>query len=409
MRQSREFKKLLAASFISQSGSHFLTLALAAFTLISSGSPVQSALVFVVSFLPSILVSAKLGHWVDGKISRWLIARNELVSIISTILCGLIIAYHLPLALLCIVLGFRSLLMFISRAAATKWLKLITPPELQINRIKLFYLSFFLSTALSGVLAGVVLAHASIWTIVGLDSASYLLGVSLILALKEVANTSISPALGAPEPKLTETLSEIFNMPAVRSSFLVVCFSQALFQGAYSALVSVLPIQRFGLGLSGVGSFQIAASIGITGGFLANWLLPKALTEKSTVFPARAIGLALFGIANLMFSVLSPIVSTSIMAFCLLNLCYECIWLHHNSEFFRASPKASAARYQFTLSACAAFLMALSTLGFAAAVEYTDIATGAFISVGAGLTIILLASFSVRKTTALLDMGRSVE
>src|ERR1035438_7340830 len=115
MSEAKEFKKLLSATFVSQTGSHFLTLALAAFVFISSGSPTQSALIFVVSFLPSILVSAELGHWVDKKISRWLYARNELISILATLLCGLCIAYHLPLIFLCIILGLRSLFTFISR------------------------------------------------------------------------------------------------------------------------------------------------------------------------------------------------------------------------------------------------------------------------------------------------------
>jgi len=393
---SDEFKKLLASSFISQAGSHFLTLALSAFILVSSGSLVQSGLIFVVAYLPSILVSTRLGHWVDTKISRWLLARNEFVSITSTVLCGLIVAYKLPLSLLCTVLGFRSLLMFISRAASTKWLKLITPPELQTSRNKLLYLSFFLSTALAGVLLGFVLARASIWKIVIIDVTSYVLSTIIILTLKELPKQQTPQASGLVHPHLLETLSTIFKMPLVKRSFLIVCFSQALFQGAYSALVSYLPIEHFKTGFHGVGRFQIAASIGITGGFLINWLWAKFLDEKDQGFPIRALVIFSFALASLMTAISTDSLMLSLISFLGLNFFYECVWLHHTSEFFRASPKSSAARYQFTISACAAFLMSSYTLAYSASIEYLGLISGTLVVLGAGIFMIGIISVATR-------------
>ena len=409
MHKRSEFQKLLAASFISQTGSHFLTLALVAFVLYSSGSPVQSALIFVVSFLPSILVSAGLGNWVDRNISRWLIARNELLSIIATLLSGLSIALHMPLVLLCVILGFRSLLMFVSRAAATKWLKVITPPELQTNRIKLFYLGFFLSTAFSGILAGLVLSRASIWAIVGLDAASYLLGVAIIMTLKPLVQIQAPypAAQVVPPPSLRQTLSTIFQMPAVRTSFLIVCLSQALFQGAYSALVSYLPIQLFKIGLGGVGSFQVAASIGITGGFVVNWLRGALLSEKKPTLPIRAMGLAAAAIFALLLSVMTTSLPISLGGFLVLNLAYECVWLHHSSEFFRAAPKSDAARYQFTLSACAAFLMSASTLAYSAGIQYFGTTIGVSVVLALGVVISLIVPFVAQRPGVLSNLERT--
>ena len=405
MHSKGEFRKLLLSSFISQSGSHFLTLALAAFILVSSGSPIQSALVFVVSYLPSILVSSQLGHWIDTKVSRWLLARNELISIVSTILCGLIVAYKLPLVLLCLVLGFRSLLMFISRAASTKWLKNITPPELQTNRIKVFYLSFFLSTALAGVLLGFVVAKASIWKIVTIDILSYVVSTIVIMTLQELPKSQYATPLtdGTFQPKLFETLITIFRMPLVRNSFLIVCFSQSLFQGAYSALVSLLPIQHFNVGMAGVGSFQIAASIGITGGFLVNWLWDKFFNEKEGKIPARALMTSFVAVLCLLTAISTDAMTVSIVAFLGLNFFYECVWLHHNSEFFRASPKMGAARYQFTLSACAAFLMSCSTLGYSAAIEYWGLIPGTVAVLGIGVFVIVSTSLVARNMGEVKD------
>lgn len=389
-----EFPKLLVASFISQTGSHFLTLALSAFVLMSTGSPVQSSLVFVLSFLPSILVSSRLGHWVDHKISKRLIVRNELISILATILCGLCIQLQLPMTLFWTVLAFRSMLMFVGRAAATKWLKLITPPSHQTGRIKLFYLGFFLSTAVSGILAALVLKIASIWAIVAIDSLSYLLGIVAYLTLKAVAAEQETAASAADQqpPSLRQTLGMIFAMPAVRTSFLAVCFSQAIFQGAYSALVSYLPIKVFQIGVGGVGSFQLAASVGIIGGFLINWLAASLLVEREPLVPVRAISLSGVAAAFLVACVAAPL-SASLFSFFGLNLLYECVWLHHNSEFFRASPKHHAARYQFTLSSSAAFLMSITTLAYSAAVQYIGPVSGTLTVLLGGLLVVAATGF----------------
>lgn len=397
MLKNGDFDKLLSASLISQTGSHFLTIALAAFVLISSGSPVQSALVFVLSFLPSIVVSARLGHWVDSSISKWLIARNEALAIVTSALCGVCIYFKLPLAALCVVLAARSVLIFITRAAAGKWIKVITPPELQTDRIKLFFLSFFLSTTIAGILASVILSRGTIWYVVGLDIATYLIGIGIFLTLKPLSHTeAIEEANDFKPPHLVETLKYIFMMPNVRVLFLFVCFSQAIFQGAYSSLVSLLPIQYLGLGVGGTGYFQIAASIGIIGGFLINWYYPKVFMERGGTFPKRTLAAAVLGVLLIFISVKLSTPLLSMLSFFGFNLAYECIWLHNNSEFFRASPKSSVARYQFTISASAAFLMSTMTLGYSALIQYLGITTGVVIALILGILGFIISTIVTR-------------
>ena len=58
-----------------------------------------------------------------------------------------------------------------------------------------------------------------------------------------------------------------------------------------------------------------------------------------------------------------------LIAFCLFNVAYECIWLFNSSEFFKHSPAHSLARYQFTLTASASGLMAVSTVGYSLMIE----------------------------------------
>lgn len=403
-----EFTRILGASFISQTGTHFLTIALAAYVFVSSGSTIQSALVFVVSFLPSILVSAELGDWIDRRLSRLLIVRNDLIAAALSALCGACIYFKMPLVLLCAALSVRSILSFTGRAAATKWIKLITPPELQDRRNKLFFLSFFLSTALAGVLAGVVLAHGSIVAVVTIDILTYLLGIGLVMTLRAQPEGVGSPAAasGQARPKLLDTLRCILQMPSVRTSFLLVCFSQAIFQGAYSVLVSYLPIRHFALDVSSIGLFQLATSIGLTAGFLLVWFFPSKINDENIELPLRAIGISAVAVVAALLLSVSHSLPFSLFLFMVFNLAYECVWLHHSTKFFRASPKNYMARYQFTISACGAFFMSISTLGYSAAIESFGLGLGVTLILASGLIFALLIATLSSKSVVIEAMNR---
>lgn len=384
-----EFRKLLAASFVSQTGSHFLTLALSGFVLLNTGSAVLSSLVFVFSFLPSVLAGPKLGQWVDQHVSKYLIARNELFSIGSTLLCGLFLHLNLPIYFLCAALALRSLLLFIGRSASTRWLKSISEPHEQSDRIKIYYLGFFLSTAVSGLLAAKALAAISIWAIVVIDCASYALALAFYLNLSPLSVSRSSTDLVSVEvtKSVRETLGEIFASPTLRVSFLIVCMSQAIFQGAYSSMVSFLPVRSFGIGAEGIGWFQIAASLGIIGGFLVNWFAPKFFETSTSRIPNRTLMVATLGIVSLVLCVGSSSIPLSLIHFLVFNFAYESVWLHHNSDFFRVTPTNKMATYQFTLASTAAFMMSVFTLGYSALVETMGTVQGTLFMLLAGIAL----------------------
>lgn len=377
MTNRQEFIKLQSASFISQSGSHLLTIALAGFVFSSSGSVVQSSLIFVLSYMPSVFFSATLGNWIDQRLSRWLLARNELLSIATSILCGVCIALKLPLAVLCALVAIRSLLLFVARTAGTKWVKIISPPEQQSSRIKLFFLSFFLSTAIAGILASAILSRSTIFAVVAVDVVTYLTSLAIIAFLKSPSLPPVSsfPTNGILSNVLHAT-REICANQNLRTPFLNVCLSQALFQGAYSVLVSYLPISKLGLGITGVGVFQVAASLGITAGFLTLWLQPNFLQNDRKGQSLSLVVTGIIGIFSLLGSASVPSVTGSFGGFLLFHLAYECIWLSSNSEFFKRSPAESLGRYQFTLTSMASFLMALTTLLYSIAIQNLGLMTG---------------------------------
>ena len=64
MKNTFEFIKIVLASFVSQSGSCFLTIAITAFILEATGSVTKASIIFAFSYLPSAINSAKLGSYI---------------------------------------------------------------------------------------------------------------------------------------------------------------------------------------------------------------------------------------------------------------------------------------------------------------------------------------------------------
>lgn len=385
MHNRKEFVKLLVAAFISQSGSHFLTIALAGYTLFISNSTVKASLIFVMSYLPSVFVSARLGDWIDRNLSRTLLVRNDAFSMLLSLLCGVCIWYQMPWAVLGALVSIRSLLLVISKSANSRWVKLISPPSLQSLRIKLVFLSFFLSTAVAGILAGPSLAHFTILWVIAFDIITYVISMGIVLTLRPLTDQQEALTSTVVSPSILESLREILATSTISNYFISVCMSQAIFQGAYSVLVSYFPIKKFQIGLAGIGPFQLAASLGIIAGFLIIWLLPNLLLDNGNKRLSRLAAAIAIGSVSLIVSALTPAYFAVLLLFFVLHFAYECIWLSSSSEFFHLSPQSAIGRYQFTLTSIASCLMAATTLAYSVTIELFGLAIGVGVVLLAGL------------------------
>jgi hypothetical protein len=385
-----EFTKLLLASFLSQSGSYFLTIALAGFVFFRSGSIIKASLVFTLSYLPAILIGGRVGNWIDRYLSRWLLVRNELVSIVTSFLCGVCIMFEVPLVILCMLLALRSVFLFTARTAGIKWIKLITPSELQAMRVRLFYLSFFLATSAAGILAATALAHPSVVIVILIDVGTYVLSTSVLLTLRQLPPVENAAPASVESFNTITSVREILSWPALSPYFISVCLSQSVFQGAYTILVSYLPGNRFQLGIRGLGPFQVAASLGIIVGFFALGLFLNSSAKKSPAPPV--VLLTALGVVSLLTCVAVPNLPSSLFSFFLFNAAYECIWLHSVSEFVKHSPQRTLARYQFVMSSSASCSMAIFSLSYAVSIELVGLQTGVTVVMSTGLFLWCYAS-----------------
>lgn len=389
--QKKTLTQFLLAAFSIQCGNHFFSLALSAFILITTESVSSAALVMVFGFLPSAFFSNYLGQLIDRKFSKKFLYSVLLYSIIITIICGAIIKLDmgkLGLPILCLSLSVRCLISFMARSLLTKWLKLASEQALQAPRAKLFFLTFFLSTAFSGILASVVLIKMSIILIVMIEIILILVGAGLIktLPIPRLISASTS-ATSTPKNSISKnkhyfkTIRHIVTNTKIMRCFLLVIISQSVFQGAYSVLVAALPVKHFNLTISWVGAFQLAASLGIISGFLLCWLYPKFVSYKKSLL------FGLLGLIALCILSHSHWLAGSLVLFYLLNFCYESIWLHNSSEYFATIPADEAGSFQFILFSFGSLLMGIFTYLYAIAIDHWGLFSASIIYVCIGLLL----------------------
>ena len=391
MKKTSEFIKIVLASFASQSGSYFLTIAITAFVLESTGSLTKASIVFALTYLPSAINSAKLGSFLDRKLSKELLILNEILSIFATILCGIALYYQWNLAILCLFIALRAILTFIHKTGCLTWIKRISPPETQSSRFKLnSSLSFFLSTALAGVMAAYFLKEGSIFTIISIDIGTYIISILIILFLNQLSPVSIPEKIN--NVGFFATINTIYQTPMIKRSFIFVVTSQAIFQGAYTTLLTYLPISHFHIGTEGSGYFQLAASTGIILGFTFVWSLPHFLKDNKGGVPYRGLFIGVIGLIALSVITTTTSVYQAIVMFCLMNFAYECIWLHYFAEFFYESPKQFIGQYVFVLGAFSSFIMSICVMVYAIAIDIFGLPFGVLIFLTVFLAVFTIYS-----------------
>ncbi len=394
MKRLTPFQSLWIAGFVSQTGAHLLTLALSAFLLAKTGSLLAATNVFVFSFLPGALFSAHLGRFIDQKLSRKLLVLNDIVALGLSLLCGWVVATNQSFLLLCLLLSLRSISTSFSRSAVMKWVRLTSSLEALQSQTQLIYLSFFLSTTFSGLMATFALGASSVWPVVALDVATYFISAGIFLFIDDSSIRSL-PKLSTATPlrphQYLLTLVEMLETPRLLPIVLIFVIATALFQGAYCILINYLPL-TLSAGRSGVGWFQLAASVGILGGFALNRRAgaSRRLTTRRTALTVFGLG-----IVGLFASTTTHSLAISLLAFFLFHFLYESIWLAAASQLVALSPAERVGEFQFVATSTALLLMSLWALIF---VNITTLISPVWAVIGvtgfsAGLAILIYSRF----------------
>jgi|GEM_PF-2396528 len=372
-----EFTKFLFANFVSQTGTYLLTWSLSAFIFSRTQSILYASLVFVISYLPSVFFSSKLGNLIDRYISKKLIVSVEIVSAILSLFCGYLIMNQSDLTLFSVILIIRSLLGYFNKSAFNKWLKLISPVEKQAQRLKLHKITFFLSITFSGLLVSAFLTKDSIYTITIIDVFSYLLSALVVLSFKNPVYSYIENK-SEYNISLINTYRYIFSIPRLKAAFALVVLSQGIIQGSYAVLINYLPLHSFKLPIQSVGIFHIAVTIGILIGAAVVYFFPNFMHEKKSHDPSKSLFCIVLAFVSIVLLCVNKSIPLAYLLFFLQSVLYELIYVHQSAEFFKACPRQHVARLQFNLQASAGAFMAIATFFFSFLMEKVDLVTSSF-------------------------------
>jgi hypothetical protein len=373
-----ELRKLLTAYGASQAAGHLLTTTLAATVLAEGHSAVLAALVLVINYLPSAFLTARLGPWIDrhGDRRRTLVAIEGTAAVLTVF--SLLAAGGGLLVAMYVLLAVRAAAMAAARGGYARWLKQISPVEVQGRRMKLFTLTFLGAQTLAGLLAGAVLLGPQA-TLPGrllvLDLGLYALAAGGVLLLCPLTEARGGAKLAAEPQGLSAMLGAIWATAALRESFTVVVLSQATFQAAALTLVTLLPA-AVGLGPGGSGVCQAAMGVGFLVGFAVVFQRPGLFWSGRLSRPCPCLAAAGAGAAALLLAAASGVAAVAVAAFALMALAFELLFLEHQAGFFQASPRHVVGRYQHLLSALGGLCMSLTCLLHALLCELFGLAVG---------------------------------
>jgi hypothetical protein len=391
-----EFVKILAAYAGSSCANHLLPIALAALTLQANRSHLEAALTLVLNYAPSVLVSGRIGPFIDRHGGRSILASLELISAFLSICCAALAGTALY-----VVIAVRAMVATAAKAAYGSRVKQVTDGRsLQARRSKMMTLAFFLSKTAAGLLAGLLLSWLSgLVAVVAMVLLLYAWAIVWVWALRPLPAGQVSSTVGASH-HLGATLTQIWTVPVLREGFAVACLAQAIFQSAYHNLLLLQPYST-GLGAGGIALYQLAAGVGLGLGFSVA-LTWSPLTSPCGAHAVRCFTMAAVALLALVLTACASDLWLSLTAFAAALCLYEFMFLDGQARFFSEMPRVGAGRYQHALSACGGALMSVFALSYALASEWTGIPA-------ATLTYVTAAALLVSAAAAALARARAVD
>ncbi|APR36708.1 MFS transporter [Paraburkholderia sp. SOS3] len=332
-----------AAFTMSSAGSVLLHIVLAISIYAKTGSGLMTSVFVSLQWLPAMLVVLVRSDWNDGVNPRVRWFRLELVSAALTVPVALIpdSAGYWPVIAVLLVRGLVDQVNRINKTVAARSLF----PHAKATH----YASFLQSGYHCGIgfaaVAGVVVAdRLDVRAVALLDALTFVAAAGLVWFTRCI-EASPEVARNA-RPSLVVRLAEYRDVLAGDRRLLVCALLPPLtatfFQGTYSVLQPIFPIQRFGLGPAAVSMSYVLASIGIVAGSASfSFFCRKTRLFEQPFVKVRRLTVVLSAIAALLYVAaacgMSP--ATSGALFLAMVVVFEFLWMMGYSGMVALAPK----------------------------------------------------------------------
>jgi len=249
---------------VSSAGSVLLHIMLAITVYAKTGSGLMTSVFVALQWLPAMLVVLYRSDWDSGMNPRvrWYVL--ELVSATLTLPIVLLIGNGNYLAV-AMVLLVRGLVDQVNRINKTVAARVLFPKAKATHYASFLQSSYHVGIALAAV-SGIFLAKSiDIRLIVVLDALTFVVAAVLIALTRTVEEND--QASQTPRRSLASRLAEyrdaLRDDPRLLLCALLPALTSTFFQGTYSALQPIFPVQKLGLGSAAVSASYVIVSVAV--------------------------------------------------------------------------------------------------------------------------------------------------
>jgi MFS family permease len=361
---------------ISSAGSVLLHIILALTVYKQTGSAFVTSIFVALQWLPAFIVVIYRSDWDHGMEPRVRWYTLDIVSAILTIPVFFLVDNNNYLGIV-LVLLLRGIVDHINRINKTVAARVLFPKDKTTHYASFLQSSYHIGIGLAAT-AGILFSnYFDLKTIVIIDIVTFLISASLIVLSKSVEQ--IPPAESNQSTALFNRLSTYYKA-LLSDRRLLLCASlmpmtATFFQGSYSVLQPIFPLDRFNLDSPAVSASYVLASIAIvTGSWSFSFFCSKTkIFDRSFKHTQHlALGLSLVAALLYIITVIMPTPILSALSFTLMIAVFEFLWMMGYSGTVAFAPKGQLGSVFGISFAIGCLLASLLSAGVGQLLDYLN-------------------------------------
>lgn len=320
-----------SAFTLSSAGSVLLHIVLALAIYNQTGSALVTSLFVSLQWLPAFLVVIYRSNWEHGLEPRVRWYLLDLLSAILTIPVFFLVDTQNYLAIT-LVLLIRGIVDQINRINKTVAARVLFPNEKMTHYASFLQSSYHVGIGLAAM-AGVFFAdYLDLKMIVIIDVLTFVLSAGLIMLTHSVVKWSYSGIQknSSFNVRLCEYRLALSRDPRLLLCALLMPVTATFFQGTYSVLQPIFPVDRFGLDVSAVSISYVLASVAIIiGSWSFSLFCKKVCLFKRSFHDTRRLTIGCSALAAVLYlgTVSAPSPLLSVVCFGLMIVLFEFLWM----------------------------------------------------------------------------------
>ncbi|HZW21741.1 MFS transporter [Noviherbaspirillum sp.] len=320
-----------AAFTISSAGSVLLHIVLAMAIYARTGSGLMTSLFVSLQWVPALLVVLVRSDWDHGMDPRvrWYLLDLLAAALTLPILFFVEASGYLPVVLLLLV---RGIVDHVNRINKTVAARALFPKEKATHYASFLQTGYHLGIGIAAI-AGIFLAgRIDLHAVVLLDALTFVVAAALVYFTRCVE--PIEPAPPARRPPLAHRIAD-YRDALAGDRRLFVCailmpLTATFFQGSYSVLQPIFPVQKLGLGAAAVSASYVLASLAIIAGSASfSYFCKKRQPFDQPFLQTRVLvgALSLLAAGLYVGAVWTDSALASAAAYTLMIVVFEFIWM----------------------------------------------------------------------------------